>query len=263
MTKVFLSYTHSDKAIARRLATWLRLADVSVWIDEVEIDIGESLIERIAEGIREADYVISLLSTASITSSWVRKELSLATSKGINHRKVNVLPVKVDDCELPFALSDVLYADLSDKSNFHEEFEKLARALGSSLRGTIVEQMYVANDWRTILMVRTFAHRREWRHPPYDIDRERRPLKRVISVFGDRLHPVPDDDAKQSIRSTVKSCLAFEPGVLGLGGMGRTAKIIESEIRKSNSRMIISFWGRDAGLDAADFLERLDVSQPY
>ena len=54
MTTVFLSYTHSDKAIDRRLATWLRLADVSVWIDEVEIGIGESLIERVAEGIKEA-----------------------------------------------------------------------------------------------------------------------------------------------------------------------------------------------------------------
>lgn len=263
MARVFLSYSHADQDVARQIATWLRATGASVWIDDVEIGVGESLLNRIAAGIQDSDFVVSLLSRTSVESSWVRKELSLAQTKGINSHQVVVLPVRIDDCDVPFELSDVFCADLSDKSKLHAEMERVARSIGVSIKGSSLDHLYVANDWRTVLMVRTFANRREWRHPPYDIVGERRPLKRILSVFGSRTHPVASNEAERCVEAAVQSCLKHNPDFLGLGGMGKTAQRIEAEVRRNNSEVLVDFWGRDAHIDAAGFLRRLNVQPPY
>jgi len=75
LSNVFLSHSHSDKPFARRLAKELEAAGHGVWIDEAEIDIGDSLIEKIRNGIDQVDYVAAILSRASIDSAWVTREL--------------------------------------------------------------------------------------------------------------------------------------------------------------------------------------------
>ena len=55
MSRVFISHSHQDKPFARRLATDLAQASTDVWIDEVEIKIGDSLIARIQDAIEASD----------------------------------------------------------------------------------------------------------------------------------------------------------------------------------------------------------------
>ncbi len=98
--------------------------------DEAELNIGDSLIERIAEGIEEMQFVAAVISNNSITSRWVQKELNLAMSKEIKGRRVTVLPLVIEKCELPTTLSDKLYADFTKPENFESEYDKLLRALG-------------------------------------------------------------------------------------------------------------------------------------
>ena len=75
MASIFLSHSHPDINFARKLAASLRRAGHVVWIDEAEINIGDSLVEKIREGLDKVDYVAAILSKASIGSSWVTKEL--------------------------------------------------------------------------------------------------------------------------------------------------------------------------------------------
>jgi hypothetical protein len=83
LSSVFLSHSHADKPFARKLTADLRKAGHAVWIDEAEINIGDSLIVKIREGIDEVDYVAAILSTSSINSEWVKKELDIATNREI------------------------------------------------------------------------------------------------------------------------------------------------------------------------------------
>lgn len=64
LTSVFLSHSHADRPIARRLAADLRRAGHAVWIDEAEINIGDSLIEKIREGLDQVDFVAAIISSA-------------------------------------------------------------------------------------------------------------------------------------------------------------------------------------------------------
>jgi predicted nucleotide-binding protein len=69
MVSVFISHSSKDKFIARKLAEELEKNGVTVWIDEAEIRIGDSLIKKISDAVKKTDYVAVILTTNSVQSS--------------------------------------------------------------------------------------------------------------------------------------------------------------------------------------------------
>ena len=130
MSSIFLSHNHADKQFVRRLAKDLKKLGVRVWIDEAEVKIGDSLIDKLREGIDKMDYLGVVLSSNSISSSWVKKEVDIAMNQEIKGKRVKVLPLLIEDCELPWFLEGKLYADFRQEENYENEFSKLADRLG-------------------------------------------------------------------------------------------------------------------------------------
>jgi hypothetical protein len=130
VSKVFLSHNHADKPFVRKLAADLRQAGHTVWIDEAEIKIGDSLIDKIREGLDQVDLVIAVLSEASIGSPWVERELDIASNREIEEKRVVVLPLLRQKVALPGFLKGKLYGDFTDDSRYQESFEVLLRSLG-------------------------------------------------------------------------------------------------------------------------------------
>jgi hypothetical protein len=110
--KVFLSYSKVDKDAAKRIASSLKKKGYLVWYDEWEIKVGDSIIEKITNGIVESDFLLVLLSKNSVESKWVREELNAAKMREINKRNVFILPILLDDCRIPILISDKKYADM-------------------------------------------------------------------------------------------------------------------------------------------------------
>jgi len=133
--KVFLSHSSKDKPIVRRIASALESKGCIVWIDEAELKIGDSLIDKIAFAIDRVDFVLAVISSHSAKSQWVRKELSLAMTKEILGKHVIVLPVLVESTELPLSLRDKLYADLRKKKLFSLAIERIYKAIVESING--------------------------------------------------------------------------------------------------------------------------------
>ena len=113
LATVFLSYAHADKPLARALRDELVAKGCRVWIDEGELRLGDSLLESISEALGQVDFVIALVSNASINSNWCRKELSLAMTGEIGGRGVTVLPLRVENSPMPESLRDKLYLDVT------------------------------------------------------------------------------------------------------------------------------------------------------
>ena len=105
--KVFISYTHQDAAVAKRVAEALQSAGVQVWIDQ-QVAPGESAIEWMNQSLGEADYVLFLVSEASLASRWVSREWMSALAD----RETVVIPVRVAAVEMPPLLRDIVYIDL-------------------------------------------------------------------------------------------------------------------------------------------------------
>lgn len=132
MSKIFLSHTSIDKPFVRKIAADLRSHGHTVWIDEAEINIGDSLIGKIRNGLDSVDYVAVILSKASIESEWVKKELEIASNRELKERRVLVLPIKIEDVELPGFLEGKFYGDFSNPSEYNEKLQLLLRSLGDS-----------------------------------------------------------------------------------------------------------------------------------
>lgn len=128
-TGIFICHSHEDKSFARKLAIALAGAGFKVWIDEAEIRIGDSLIGKIEAGIKETTHLIAIISNASITSRWCQEELRMAINRQIGGKSITVLPVVIDNCELPGFLQEKKYADFRNTRRFEQSFKELYEAL--------------------------------------------------------------------------------------------------------------------------------------
>ena len=125
---VFLSHSSVDKPFVSRLATDLRSRDVPVWFDQWELRVGDSLTEKIERGISESGWLAVVLSKNSVGSDWVQKELRAAQARELRDKNVFVLPIVIDECEVPLFLLDKLYADF--RHSYEHGLEALLKRVG-------------------------------------------------------------------------------------------------------------------------------------
>lgn len=127
-SRVFISYSQQDAAIATRIQENLDAAGLQVWIDKKVIQPGDSFLEKMSEGLANASYVILLCSPAAMASRWVTREWmsTLARNDSV------LLPVKVAPVEMPTLLADILYIDLTQ--DFQEGLERIVRFIHDELK---------------------------------------------------------------------------------------------------------------------------------
>ena len=110
---IFVGYAHSDKAIAQAIASGLTARNVRVRVDEGELRVGDSLIERISHAPDEINFVVVLVSPNSVTSSWCLKEISFAMTGSLRSKGVKVLPLRIGGAAMPPALSNLLHLNVN------------------------------------------------------------------------------------------------------------------------------------------------------
>ncbi len=130
MASVFLSHNSKDKPFVRKLADSLRSAGHVVWIDEAEINIGDSLVEKIREGLDKVDYVAAILSENSIASSWVQRELDISSNREIAEKRVILLPLMLQQVDLPGFLMGKRYGDFTSDDLYDHSLSEVLKVLG-------------------------------------------------------------------------------------------------------------------------------------
>ena len=111
--KVFISHTSEDKKYADLIAERLRSAGHDVWYDSWKLRAGDNLINKINEGIKEADAIIVIVSSASLRSKWVMHEVSAIALGEISNKKSRIIPVLVDYSSMPQYLARYVYVDFT------------------------------------------------------------------------------------------------------------------------------------------------------
>lgn len=131
--RTFISYSHQDKDFVRRLSRDVARDVSDIWIDELETRAGESVMDRISEGLSTCDYVLAVISRASVESAWVREELNLALHRQLEERRIIVIPIlieRVGKVALPAFLREKKFLDFSSGESYHAQMEELRRAIG-------------------------------------------------------------------------------------------------------------------------------------
>src|ERR1035437_3408181 len=127
--KIFLCHSSKDKSFVKKLATDLKTVGLDVWYDAWEIKVGDSLRQKIEDGITESSWLAVILSSNSIQSDWVNRELSAAFAYEMDLKRVFILPVIIENCPIPPLLRDKLYADF--RENYQFGFNAILKATGN------------------------------------------------------------------------------------------------------------------------------------
>ena len=116
-----------------KLAAHLVKHNANVWVDTWELNVGDSILNRVQDAIEESSALLVILSKSSVESEWCKKELSAGLMRELDEKRVVVLPVLVEDCEIPVFLREKMYADLRNdfESGLHKVLDAIAKVTNS------------------------------------------------------------------------------------------------------------------------------------
>jgi TIR domain len=144
---IFISYSHQDREFVDRLALQLVQNRINVWVDRWELNVGDSLLSRIQDAITGASALLVVLSRASVSSAWVEKEINSGLVRELEEHRVIVLPVLIEDCQIPVFLREKVYADF--RSNFDAGLKRILESvarISNAETGRIEDPTY-HSDW--------------------------------------------------------------------------------------------------------------------
>jgi hypothetical protein len=150
---IFISYSHADRQMVHKLAAKLVEHNAHVWVDSWELNVGDSIVARVQEAIQDSDALLVVLSKASVTSEWCKKELNAGLIRELEEKRVLVLPVLLEDCEIPMFLRDKMYADF--RGNFSVGMKALIEAVS---RVTTADQGRILSDGTNVDWSETWGY---------------------------------------------------------------------------------------------------------
>ena len=136
--RVFLCHASQDKPIVRELYQQL-LAEgwVDPWLDEEKLLPGQDWDLEIEKSVEAADAVIVCVSGKSVTKEGyvqkeIRKVLDIALEKP--EETIFIIPLRLDDCELPRRLRSLHYVDYFPAEKRGQVYQRLLQSLDIRFR---------------------------------------------------------------------------------------------------------------------------------
>lgn len=127
LIKAFISYSRKDSDFVNNLSKALQLRGIKVWLDRGRIRVGKEFNEEIFEAISDSDVFILVVSRSIKTSEWVKKELEKALSLNQQEGTPRILPILIDNSEMPTELQYYHYSDFQD--SFERPLNILLKAI--------------------------------------------------------------------------------------------------------------------------------------
>jgi len=111
---IFISHSSRDKAAALRLATTLNFCAIDVWLDDWELEIGQSLTDGIAKAMDSSKYIAILITENYNNTVWTKTEYKKALSREQKEDRTVMLPLILGQAEVPDFIEDKVYVDLRE-----------------------------------------------------------------------------------------------------------------------------------------------------
>lgn len=131
--KVFLSYTHNDSFLAKKITSALIKNGLDVWNAETEILPGDNWAEKISTALKQSDAMVVLLTPESLESRVVQREIEYALGdKSYNKRLIPVLVGSEESVpaeSIPWILQRLQIIRLSKPEQTDEGINQITEAL--------------------------------------------------------------------------------------------------------------------------------------
>ena len=95
---IFIIHSSKDKeTVARPLTGALQMSGLSVWLDEEQLQVGDSIRRKLGQALTQSSFWVVIFSRAYLDSEWAQKELDTLITRKKNHK--NILPI-IHDVQL-------------------------------------------------------------------------------------------------------------------------------------------------------------------
>ncbi|MGI8496496.1 MAG: toll/interleukin-1 receptor domain-containing protein [Gemmatimonadaceae bacterium] len=139
---LFLCHTGANKDWVRDLAERLEAEQIDgrplrVFFDEWDIALGENILTRIEDGLRQSRYVAVVLSPALIRAAWPTMEWQTQVYDDPHGKRARIIPLLLqkfdpattEPIDIPYPLRLLRFVDFSEVKRFNRAFEELLRRL--------------------------------------------------------------------------------------------------------------------------------------
>jgi len=129
----FISYFSGDKEFVGWVDQQLQLRGIKTWRDEREIEIGDSMTDKIQEGLVDSHTFTIVLTPDALQRPWVKEELKAAYARKLAG-DLKILPILHKECDIPPFLADYKYADFRDERRYYEQLSLLERSIKNAVK---------------------------------------------------------------------------------------------------------------------------------
>ncbi|HMP71510.1 MAG TPA: TIR domain-containing protein [Pirellulaceae bacterium] len=143
---ILISYADTDKELAVKLrgvlADWF---GGRIWMRDFDLNGGDLIVNALQSAFSEAKWLLILLSQAAVNSQWVMAEATIGTIRAIQDENVQIIIVKVGDCEPPIhfqiAVTNKKMFDLTREQDVMDAMMQIA---------SYIEMTAEINTWRQV-----------------------------------------------------------------------------------------------------------------
>ena len=119
--KVFICHAKEDDAVAEILYDFLVLYHYDPWLDKRKLLAGQQWDVVINLALKNADFIILLLSKTSVAKrGYLQREFKIALDyyKEKLDSDIFIIPIKIDDCEVPETLKYFQWIELQNPNSY-------------------------------------------------------------------------------------------------------------------------------------------------
>lgn len=142
---VFVSHSSTDTQRVERLVSRLLDAGLTVWFDREQIASGDDFVGAIEQGLNQSRVLLLCLTPAIALSQWSRLEYSAAISRDPDNDERRLIPVLMEDCEVPAVLRRLNHVDMRQESE--EAWSTLLAALNQRAPTSTVHTSQLDNPF--------------------------------------------------------------------------------------------------------------------
>jgi len=138
--KVFLCHASTDKPKVRELYRYLKKRGIQPWFDEESLVGGQNWEVEIPKALATSDAIIICLTKNSVDKEgYIQKEIKFALDKALQmpEGRIFLIPVKFEECEIPFSLSPYHWVDLTIESGYSKMMKALKFRASQLERSTV------------------------------------------------------------------------------------------------------------------------------
>jgi hypothetical protein len=110
---VFVSYRSSDRAWAMSLVNRLQGVGLRVFIDQKELEVGQSLAQQLQSALTRSRSAVVLVSKGWIESPWCQQENDVLLQRALKDQNFPLVPLRLDASPMPAFLNSRLWIDFN------------------------------------------------------------------------------------------------------------------------------------------------------